>query len=75
MGGSRVRDFWESGGFFSSLVDSIVLGVTDMTRYSDEDDWWLNCGKGLEDYVDALCGEGGRFGVPYGLEGGEGIGQ
>jgi len=35
---SRVRDFWESGGFLSSLVDSIVLGVTDMTRYPDEDD-------------------------------------
>ena len=31
-GGSRVRDFWESGGFFSSLVNSIVLGVTDMIR-------------------------------------------
>jgi len=37
-GGSRIRDFWESRGFFSSLVNSIVLGVTNMTRYPDEDD-------------------------------------
>jgi len=51
-----------------------VLGVTDMTKYPDEDDWWLNCGKGLEDYVDALCDRVGRFRVTYGLEGGEGIG-
>jgi len=28
----------ESGGFFSSLVDSIVLGVMDMARYPDEND-------------------------------------
>ena len=43
MGGSRVRDFWESGGFFSSLVDSIVLGVTDMIwpgiQMKMTDDW------------------------------------
>jgi len=37
-GGSRVRDFWESGGFCSSLVDSIVLRVTAMAWYPDEDD-------------------------------------
>jgi len=36
--GARVRDFWESGGFLSSLVDSVVLAVFDMTSYPDEDD-------------------------------------